>query len=587
MENKGYICNQKQETMAKVKLVPYGISNFLQVRKEDKYYSDKTMFLKMMEDAGNFLFLTRPRRFGKSIFLSMMRAYYDINEKDNFDKNFGGLYVHEHPTPEWGKYQVLYLDFSQVTGDSHTVQQNFEQYGCGQWDDFAKRYARFYDKDFEKAVYSLGTFAQKLNYVHNNAFNAGYDLYLIIDEYDNFTNNILNQEGKEVYRALTHATGFYRGIFKLFKPNFSRIFMMGVSPVTLDDLTSGFNIATSLSLDYLYDTMLGFSEDEVRTMIRYYQNAGLINASEDELIDDMKPWYDNYCFAKESFNKDPKMFNTDMVCYYLSYYIKHGSAPEQRMNPNTMTDYKKLKNLVRLDNIDNKRLNIIHTIVEQGYIYGNVKGSFPADRLTDEDNFISLLYYYGMLTITGVRGARLKLGIPNNNVRQQYYEYLRDEYTRKGSINVSELQNGFDSAALDGEWKPMIDTITDAYKNNSAVRSMIEGERNIQGFMSAFFSLNPYYLIAPEVELNHGYCDFFMLPDHSRYADVAHSYILKLKYLNSDASEAEAEKQWQESVTQIHSYAQGKVVRQLLDGTKLHLVIVQIKGYEKVRAEEV
>lgn len=573
--------------MENVKLIPYGISNFLQVRKENKYYSDKTMFLKKMELAGNFLFIVRPRRFGKSIFVSMMRAYYDINEKDNFDKIFDGLYVHEHPTKERGQYQVLYLDFSQVGGDSKTAEDNFEAYGCNQLDRFAITYSRFYSDSFVNEVSERKTFASKLTWIAGAAHAADYQLYLIIDEYDNFTNDILNQEGKDVYRALTHASGFYRNVFKLFKPNFTRIFMMGVSPVTLDDLTSGFNIATNISIDYLYDTMLGLSEEEVRTMIRYYKDTGLIKASEDEIIEDMRPWYDNYCFAKESFGKDPKMFNTDMVCYYLDYYTKHGYPPEERIDPNSMTDYKKLKNLVRIESLDNKRLSIINTIAEQGFIYGNIKRSFPAERIADEDNFVSLLFYYGMLTITGVRGARLKLGIPNNNVRLQYYEFLREEYSKKGSVDTSALQDDFYSAAYDGEWKPMVTDITDAYKNNSAVRSMIEGERNIQGFMSAFFSLNPYYLIAPEVELNHGYCDFFFLPDHSRYPDVAHSYILELKYLKSDATDNEAARQWDEAVNQIKGYAQDKAVKQLLDGTKLHLLVVQIKGYEMTRAEEV
>lgn len=573
--------------MEKVKRIPYGVSNFLQVRKENLYYSDKTKFLNALETTGNFLFLVRPRRFGKSIFLSMVRAYYDVNEKDNFDENFSGLYIHEHPTEEMGKYQVFFLDFSQVGGDSKTAQDRFERYGCIQWDRFADNYARFYDDGFVDKVNSLSTFAEKLTFVTARAHDAGYQLYLVIDEYDNFTNNILNAEGEPIYHDLTHATGFYRDVFKLFKPNFTRILMMGVSPVTLDDLTSGFNIASNISLRGKFNMMLGLSEKEVRQMIEYYIGVGMLNADEEELIEDIKPWYDNYCFAKDSFSKDPKMFNTDMVCYYLNYYIQEGHAPNDHIDPNTMTDYKKLKNLVRIETLDNKRLNIIHTIASQSYILGTIKESFPAEHIADEDNFVSLLYYYGMLTIVGVRGARLMLGIPNNNVRLQYYEYLRQEYERDGRVDIHALQDGFDYAAFDGNWQPMIKTITDAYRDNSGVRSMIEGERNIQGFMQAFFSLNPYYYVSPEVEMNHGYCDFFFLPDHMRYPEVAHSYILEIKYLKSDSTDTDAEKQWQDAVTQIRQYAQGKVVQQLLDGTKLHLVIVQIRGYERIRTDEV
>lgn len=573
--------------MAKVKLIPYGISDFVQLRRENRYYADKSKYLAKLEWIGNFLFLTRPRRFGKSLFLSMMRAYYDINMADRFDELFSGLYIHEHPTEGRGKFQVLFLDFSQVGGDSQTAKETFEAYACNQIDRFAIEYRRFYDESFVDEIKGRKTFASKLTWISGAAKAAGHQLYLIVDEYDNFTNNILNQEGERVYHDLTHATGFYRDVFKLFKPNFARIFMMGVLPVTLDDLTSGYNIATNITMRPEVNQMFGFSEDEVREMIRYYQSVDLLKADEKDIIADIKPWYDNYCFSEESFRTESKMFNTDMVCYYLNYYMQVGKAPKNRIDPNTKTDYKKLKNLVRIEKITKERLDTIHTIAENGFVIGNLNPSFPAERMMDEENFISMLYYYGMLTITGVRGARLKLGIPNNNVRLQYYEYLRQEYERTTPVDIHTLQNGFDAAAFDGDWKPMIDTITDDYSRNTSVRSLIEGERNLQGFMSAFLSLNPYYQTAPEVEMSHGYCDFFMLPDHLRYPEVAHSYILELKYLKSDATDSEAASQWEEAVKQIHEYAKDRIVNSLLDGTTLHLIVVQIKGYKRIRAEEV
>lgn len=573
--------------MAEIKLIPYGISDFKQVRKENKYYSDKTMFLERMERAGNFLFLVRPCRFGKSIFLSMMRCYYDVNEAENFNELFGGLYVHEHPTEERGKFQVLYLDFSQVGGDSKTARERFEAYGCSALDRFAMNYGRFYDENIAFDVKAIKTFAGKLTWIAGAARSAGYRLYLIIDEYDNFTNNILNQEGERIYHDLTHATGFYRDVFKLFKPNFSRILMMGVLPVTLDDLTSGYNIATNISLDSEFNTMLGFSEEEVRQMIRYYQSVGVVEADEEALLADMKPWYDNYCFSEDSLGNDPKMFNSDMVCYYLGYYIRHGCPPKSHVDPNTKTDYKKLKNLVRIDRLDSRRLDIIHNVAAQGFTIGNINSSFPAEQMADEENFVSLLYFYGMLTITGVRGARLQLGIPNNNTRLQYYEYLRHEYERTSAVDTKALQDAFDSAAFSGNWRPLVETITDDYCANTSVRSLAEGERNLQGFMSAFLSLNPYYLTAPEVEMAHGYCDFFMLPDHLRYPEVGHSYILELKYLKTDATAAEAQRQWNEAEAQVRRYATDRAVERLTDGTQLHLVIVQIKGVELLRAEEV
>lgn len=573
--------------MEAYKLLPYGMSDFIQVRKDNMYYEDKSMFIPLMEHISHFLFFVRPRRFGKSIFLSMLRAYYDINEHNNFDTLFSGLYIHNHPTPECGQYQILYLDFSQVIGNSHTVQQSFEQYGCNQLDLFAQIYSRFYKEGFVEEVKKKNTFASKLTWIIGNGRQSGCNYYLIVDEYDNFTNNILNEEGTEMYRSLTHASGFYRGIFKLFKPNFNRILMMGVSPVTLDDLTSGYNIATNITTRPEFNQALGFSEKEVRHMIEYYRQYGLIKDNTDKIIGDMKPWYDNYCFAEESFDREPSMFNCDMVIYYLNYLIQTGKPPKNHIDPNTKTDYAKLRKLVLLDKTGTYSKSILEKIVEDGYIYNYIKESFPAEHIFDTDNFISLLYYYGMLTILGTRGALLKLGIPNNNIRKQYYQYLMDEYKRISHVDTYDLNMAFYSAAYDGDWRPMIDKITDDYHANTSVRSLIQGERNLQGFMEAFLSLNPYYLTAPEVEMNHGYCDFFMLPDKLRYPDVSHSYILELKYVKANATESEILKQWNDAVVQIQGYARGKTVQQLAKNTLLHLIIVQIKGSERYRAEEI
>ena len=192
-----------------------------------------------------------------------------------------------------------------------------------------------------------------------------------------------------------------------------------------------------------------------------------------------------------------------------------------------------------------------------------------------------------MLTIGGIRGADLRLIIPNNNVRLQYYNWLLEEYERIAKIDLTKLNDDFAYAALDGEWRPMMEYLAEAYSESTSVRQLMEGERNLQGFMTALLSLNPYYLAAPEMEMNHGYCDFFLMPDLNRYPMVRHSYILELKYLKSDATEAEAERQWAEAVEQIRGYAEGPRVHQLIRDTQLHLIIMQVKGFEMLRAEEI
>jgi hypothetical protein len=409
------------------KRLPYGVADYTWIKSQNRYCADKTMFIPKMEEAGDFLYLIRPRRFGKSVFLTMLQAYYDIEKKDSFHTTFKDTWIESHPTEGLGQYQVLYFDFSRAAAGQGSLEENFNAYCCTILDDFIQKYATHYDESFKiKEYLSFTSASYKLNALNTYSKRKGTQLYLIIDEYDNFTNNILSEEGEAVYHALTHAQGFYRDFFKLFKGMFQRIMMMGVSPVTVNDLNSGYNIGTNLSMDPMFNMMLGFSENEVREMIEYYREVGLIKVPTDQLITDMKPWYDNYCFAKDSLGTDPKMFNSDMVIYYLRHFIRLGKAPDEMVDPNTMTDYAKMKKIIFLDKLQGDRKSVLKEIINQGYIWAELRESFPAEDLVDPDLFPSLLYYYGMLTIIGKRGRRVKLGIPNEIHRrglQELYKY--------------------------------------------------------------------------------------------------------------------------------------------------------------------
>lgn len=572
--------------MENIKKIPYGISNFVEVVEQNQYYVDKTAYLPLLEEQPSNLFFIRPRRFGKSIFLSMLRAYYDINQKGAFQKRFGNLWIGSHPTPLQGKFQILYLDFSRVGGFGGTLAQNFDDYCSGGLDDFAQIYESYYYPGFRSEMKEQSGFSNKLNFLDRKARNTDASLYLIIDEYDNFTNVVLNEQGNEVYHALTHASGFYREIFKKFKGMFERIFMTGVSPVTLDDLTSGFNIGWNISTDFQFNMMLGFSEKDVREMLQYYKDAGQHNGDVETMIAEMKPWYDNYCFAEASLDRDPKMFNCDMVLYYLRHYITLGKSPKEMIDPNTRTDYNKMKKLIQLDRLDGNRKGVLRKITEEGQIVTALTTTFPATEIANPEIFPSLLFYYGMLTITATRGQRMVLSIPNNNVRKQYYEFMLEEYQERRYIDLNSMLDLFYDMAYDGHWRESLEFIAHAYKENSSVRSAIEGERNIQGFFTAYLSVNAYYLLAPELELNHGFCDLFLMPDLLRY-EVAHSYIIELKYLSSKDSESKAETQWQEAVGQVRMYAAAPKVKQLIQNTQLHCIVVQFRGCELERMEEV
>ena len=584
-----------------VKLVPYGVADFVTVIEQNLYYVDKTMFIPKLEKQPRNLFFIRPRRFGKSLFLSMLYSYYDCAQSHKFQSLFGNLWIGQHPTPLQGKYQVLFLDFSQITGNIDKLETKFNSYLSINLDAFVRQYSEYYQAEMEE-ILAQEDFEEKMELIFKAAKAHQYHLYLIIDEYDNFTNVILNERGEKIYHAITHADGFYRDVFKKFKGNFERIFMMGVSPVTLDDVTSGFNIGWNISIKPEFDEMLGFSTTDVVEMFTYYKKHGSIPADSDidAIVNDMKPWYDNYCFAEDALKKKTRMFNCDMVLYYLRNYMDNGCSPRQMIDPNTRTDYGKMKKLLQFDKLDGERKGIIRKIAEEEQIVTQLYESFSAYQIPKAEIFPSLLFYYGMLTIKGTRGSKLVLGIPNNNVRKQYYGYLEEEYQAKAYVDVNQLTDYYYDMAYDGKWEEGLRFMADAYAKVSSVRDGIEAERNLQGFFMAYLNLNDYYITAPELELNHGYCDFFLLPDLTHYASQ-HSYILELKVLSKKDFSAivegeftedgkpmtKAEKQWREAVEQIHRYAEAPRVEALRQGTKLHLIIMQFEGWELKRMEEV
>ena len=561
-----------------VKRLPYGINDFEAIVEQNQYYVDKTMYLPLLENQ------------------PMLHAYYDCSKKEKFQTLFGDLWVGKHPTPLQGKYQILHLDFSYVGGSIEKLEENFDMYLRVKLDGFMRIYQEFYLADFKEKFFKSDSATEKLALLQDETAAKGIPLYLIIDEYDNFTNTVLNEQGENVYWAITHADGFYRDVFKKFKGMFERIFITGVSPVTLDDVTSGFNIGWHISTKPEFNQMLGFSQEEVRKMFAYYKEVGGIPATSDieAMIDEMKPWYDNYCFSKNALETQSKVFNCDMVIYYLRNYMDYGQAPDQMIDPNTRTDYNKMKKLLQLDKLDGDRKGIIRTIAETGQIVTTLEETFPASRLTNPQTFTSLLFYYGMLTIKDTFGDMLILGIPNNNVRKQYYGYLLEQYQEEKFVDLTQMKILFTYMALEGKWREALEAMAKAYEDVSSVRDGIESERNLQGFFMAYLNLNNYYYTAPELELNHGYCDFFLLPNLTHYA-TKHSYILELKVLSKKDYEAKpeegklskAEAQWQEAEEQIKRYAVAPRVEALRQGTTLHKIIMQFVAGKLVRMEEV
>ena len=417
----------------------------------------------------------------------------------------------------------------------------------------------------------------------------------MIDEYDNFTNTLLATYGTERYRRTTHGEGFIREFFNTIKAAttgpgaaIDRLFITGVSPVTMDDVTSGFNIGTNISLLPQFNGIIGFSTDEVRRMVGYYQSDGALPAdvTVEGLLEEMKPWYDNYCFSEDA--SDEHMFNSDMTLYFLNSYLQQQRPPRQMVDNNIRTDYGKLRHLVQVDRRLGKNTSVIQQLVSEGRVTASIATSFPAERMVETDNFKSLLFYLGMLSIQGTDFGATILGIPNLTVREQLYTYLVEAYRDASlfTLDLSVLSDLVKGMALHGEWEPVFCYFAAELERQSAVREFIEGEAHVKGFLLAYLGLTRGYIVLPEHESSKGYADFYMMPDLQRQPDIAYSYLVEVKYARRDATPAELAALKEQAASQLHRYAADEKVQKSKGHTTLRLLILLFRGWE-LEAEEV
>ena len=574
------------------KRIPYGMMNFADIRLDNYYYVDKTHFIPAIEQADRFFFFIRPRRFGKSLTLNLLRQYYDVRTRDKFDALFGDLYIGQHSTPSRNSYLVLYLNFSGITGELNNYRKGLDAHCQIRFDYFCEVYADLLPQGIKEKLDEMDGATNQLDYLVSECERAGRDIYLFIDEYDHFTNAILaDPESLHRYTNETHGEGYLRAFFNKVKAgtdsSIKRCFITGVSPVTMDDLTSGFNIGTNYSLTPKFNQMMGFTEGEVREMLTYYSTTSPFRHTIDELIEIMKPWYDNYCFAQKSYG-ETTMYNSNMVLYFVKNYIDDGGMPENMIENNIRIDYEKLRMLIRKDKEFAHDASVIQTLVSQGFITGELKEGFPASGITNPDNFVSLLYYFGMLTISGMHEGKTKLTIPNLVVQEQLYTYLLNTYNDAdlsfSSYEKSELASRL---AYRGDWKAYFDYIADCLKTYASQRDKQKGEFFVHGFTLAMTAQNRFYRPVSEQDTQAGYVDIFLCPMLEIYSDMAHSYIVELKYAKYRDPENRVEELRQEAIAQANRYADTDTVKRAIGNTRLHKIVVVYKGMEMRVCEEV
>ena len=575
------------------KRIPYGMQNFEDIIKEDCYYVDKTPFIEQIEESNKYFFFIRPRRFGKTLTLSMLENYYDINKKDKFEEIFGKLYIGQNPTPEHNTYLIIHLNFAEVAAGLDDYKDGLDNHCSLVFNFFCDIYAHILPANTKEGLEKLTDAVSQLRFLCQKCQEVGKKIYLFIDEYDNFTNMILaHEEHLMRYRNQTHGEGYLRQFFNTIKGaagnTLGRVFVTGVSPVTMDDLTSGFNIGTNYSLSTDFNEMTGFTEEEVRKMLDYYGSVLPFNHTTDELIKVMKPWYDNYCFAEERYG-ETTMYNSVMVLNFVDNYIRSEyQIPKKMVETNIRIDYDKLRMLIRHDKEFAHDASIIQQLVTQGFVIGTLNENFPAERINDPDNFLSLLFYFGMVTIDGTYKGETKFIIPNEVVRDQMYTYLLDTYKENDLVYDRYSKGKLESKlAYDGQFKPYFEYIADCLKKYSSQRDKQKGEAFVHGFTLAMTSQNKFYRPISELDNDGGYADIFLSPLCDIYKDMVDSYIIELKYSKSQTTDEQVKKLFEEASAQISRYADSDMVREAVKTTKLHKLVVIYRGAEMVACEEI
>ena len=558
-----------------MKRIPYGLSDFKRVLKENYYYVDKTQYIPLLEEYGNFLYLIRPRRFGKSLFLNMLDFYYNVKYEKEFDL-LKDLYIYKNPTPLKNSFYVLKFDFSAIStkGD---VDKNFSEYCNRRIQKFIDTYNFNISINHSKAAHSNLLFVlEELSKTHKDI-----QIYILIDEYDNFINELLVND-KEIYDKLVSSTeAVYKEFFKLLKALtnendslLKKMFFTGVSPLALYDVTSGSNIGINITNEFNFNSILGITKEEFKAMIEYYN----INLDEEELTT-LDKWYDNYKFNEHA--KDG-IYNTDMILYYINKRRLTNKPPSNLVDINVRTDYSKLKYLVHTNNKLNGNFNVLKTLFANNYILvESIKDSFSSYEVTKEENFISLLYYLGLVSIKSIYRGKIKLSIPNNTIRIIMAEFVKSmlEETNTLNLNILKFSDLLYDLAYDNSLEVFYFLANELY-NNTSIRDLINQESDIKMFYMVYFSLNKLYTPISELELNKGYSDILLLKSPN-IEDNIPNILIEFKFFKQieKVDKEKLQKALYKAKEQIEKYK--KTTKFRIDKS----IIVIFKGFELLRIE--
>jgi hypothetical protein len=540
----------------KPKKLPYGISNYRTIALEDYVYVDKTEYIERLERCNApYLFFLRPRRFGKSLFTSVLNCYYDVKEKDNFDAYFGGTYIGKNPTKLRNRYLMLNFDFSGVNTDTpESMVKSFGNKTCGSIDLFAKKYGIDYvcPEDIMPSDMLNGL----LNAVETE---TQASVYVVIDEYDHFANELLSFQ-IDLFKESVSRTGFVRKWFEILKDHtkasVKRIFATGVSPVTLDNLTSGFNIASDITMNERFDGMMGFTWDEVRWIIRSAAEFPVGEDEINELTETLAGYYDGYLFSEDG---DTKIFNSNMILYYLNSYLTTEKAPKTLIDKNLTSDYAKLGNMFDLADDESSR-RVLEAILKGETVSAAITEQFSMERDFTKDDLKSLLFYMGLLTIDSADVDSVNLRVPNTVMKDLYFTYfikkLEDE--AKYAIDAGDIRDAVKDIASKGSNEKLV-SLTEELLYALSKRDYLHfNESHIHLIMYAYLSMSQLFTVKSEYEVPGGYIDVALFPNNrfpvEYYAMIELKHIKKSEYKKEGGDKAVKTK-LAEATAQLNRYA--------------------------------
>ena len=559
-----------------MKKLPYGISNFEELVKDGYYYVDKTKYIEKLENLPEKrIMVLRPRKFGKTLFTSVLENYYDLKKKDKFNKLFGETYIGKNPTKLKNGYHILKFNFSGInTQDEETTMKGFKENVTISIDTFVKNYKIDFYVNPELTIEGL------LNSLIE-AFRIQKPeekIYVIVDEYDHFANELLGFK-PEQFKNLVSKNGQVRKWYEILKKGtetvVDRIFITGVAPITLDSMTSGFNIIKDETQDRTFNEMMGFTNNELKILMKEQE---ISEEKQKELLPIMKENYDGYKFSLKG---KERIYNSNMCLYFLNEYVKYKEIPEKLVDVNIVSDYNKIGSMLRLCKNEN-RLDIIEETVSGEGILTEITQKFNPEIAFGETEMVSMLYYLGYLTIDKELLGKAELKIPNKVMKEIYGDYflkILDEETNL-IIEEREYNEILQEVALEGKIDKAVGLLQ-KYLNNLS-------NRDYQNFTEKYVKLIFYcimmnlkiYNVKSEMEVQREYPDIVLIPKEK---DKGYNAIMiEFKYLKKTEENKLEEKQ-KEARKQIEKYANTEEMKEIKNLNKYTVVAVNDKIYvEKI-----